>query len=98
MPRSEPEIVYDWDKEKRRANLKNHKLDFRDAWQIYEHPNKVTVMDPYPHEERFRDYAAIKGTVRMLVYTMRDEAVRCISFRAAEPDEESWYYEEITNR
>jgi uncharacterized DUF497 family protein len=91
---------YEWDEEKRRANLQKHKLDFRAAGRVYESQNKITTMDPYPHEERFRDYAAINGTVRVLIYTLRrgGEVVRFISFRAAEPHEERWYYEEINNR
>lgn len=89
---------YDWDKEKRLSNLQKHKLDFRSAGRVYESPNKITTMDPYPREERLRDYAAINGTVRVLIYTMHGETVRCISFRAAEPHEERWYYEEIANR
>ena len=91
-------VEYDWDETKRRSNLRKHKLDFRRAELVYEHPNKITVDDPYPDEVRFRDYAAINGRVRVLIYTMRGETVRCISFRAAEPHEESWYYEEIANR
>lgn len=89
---------YTWDADKRIANLRNHKLDFRAAWRVYEHPNKVTVADPYPNEDRFRDFAEIDRTVRLLVYTMRGNVVRCISFRAATRRERDFYYEEIANR
>src|SRR5687768_8023864 len=101
MPLHEaPEIDYEWDPEKRKSNLKDHKLDFRSAKLVYESPNKLTTLDPHPDEERFRDYAAIRGVVRVLIYTYRrgGKVVRVISFRAAEPLEENWYYEEIRNR
>lgn len=90
--------LYQWDEDKRILNLRKHRLDFRRASLVYEHPNKITVDDPFPDEERFRDYAAVNGEVRVLIYTMRGSTVRCISFRAAQPHEERWYYEEITNR
>ncbi len=93
-----PIIRYDWDEEKRRTNLRKHDLDFEDAWRIYEHPRKVTFEDEYPYEERYRDFAEINGTVRLLVYTIRGKKVRCISFRAATRAEQEIYYEEIKNR
>ena len=89
---------YEWDEEKRLTNLHKHKLDFQDAWQVYGHPGKVTVEDTYPFEERFRDLAEVNGMVRLLVYTMRGQRVRFISYRAATRSERKYYYEEIKNR
>jgi uncharacterized DUF497 family protein len=66
-----PRIKYEWDEEKRIANLKKHKLDFNVARRVYEHPNKITVADKYPYEERFRDLAEVNGKVRLLVYHAR---------------------------
>ncbi len=91
---------YVWNKHKRLKNLEQHQLDFNDAWQVYEHPDKVTVNDPYPNEERFRAFAEFDGKVRFLVYTMRvnengDEVVRFISFRTAKRKEQKFYYETI---
>jgi hypothetical protein len=88
----------EWDEEKRLANLKKHRLDFADAKQVYEHPNKVTVHDEYSDEERYRDLAEVNGKVRLLVYTMRGNTVRCISFRSTTPREQNFYYEQIANR
>lgn len=89
---------YTWDHVKRLANLEKHGLDFNAAWRVYEDPNKVTIGDPYPNEERFRAIAEIDGTVRLLVYTMRGNTIRIISFRAARRRERSFYYAEIQNR
>lgn len=91
---------YEWDKHKRLTNLEKHGLDFADAWRVYEHPDKVTVNDPYPNEERFRALADVDGTVKLLVYTIRlnengDEDVRCISFRTAKGKERESYYETV---
>ncbi len=62
-------MKYAWDEAKRLKNLTQHQLDFRAAWQVYEHPDKVTENDPYPSEERFRALAEVDGVVRFLVYT-----------------------------
>jgi uncharacterized DUF497 family protein len=42
--------------------------------------------------------AEIDGKVRLLVYTMRGNHVRCISYRAADRKEQDFYYDEIKNR
>jgi uncharacterized DUF497 family protein len=91
-------IEYEWSEEKRRKNLKKHKLDSRAAKHVYEHHNKITVPDEYPYEDRFLDFAEMGGAVKVLVYTMRGSKVRCISFRSATRSEREFYYEEIANR
>jgi uncharacterized DUF497 family protein len=91
-------LAYEWDEAKRLINLTRHSLNFEDTGRVYEHPNKVTINDPYPNETRFRALAEVDGTVRLLVYTMRGEAVRCISFRAASHKEREFYYEQIKKR
>lgn len=93
-----PFIQYDWDEEKRLANLRKHKLDFNDSWRIYEHPAKITLEDEYSHEERLWDLAEVKGRILLLVYTLRGDEVRCISFRVATRREEVIYYEEVKRR
>lgn len=86
-------IEYEWDEAKRLTNLSEHKLDFGDAWRVYEAEDKVTYKSSYLHEERWIDLAEIEGMVLLLVYTMRGEAVRCISFRRARRGRErSLYY------
>jgi uncharacterized DUF497 family protein len=43
-------IAYEWDEAKRLTNLSEHKLDFEDAWRVYEATDKVTYQSLYPHE------------------------------------------------
>jgi uncharacterized protein len=92
-------IEYVWDEHKRLTNLQRHGLDFRAAKRVYEHPNKVTLDSPYPNEPRKIDMAEVDGKVYFLVYTMREQKVRCISFRPAnEGRERRYYYDQIKNR
>jgi uncharacterized DUF497 family protein len=91
-------IIYEWDEKKRLYNLKQHGLDFRRASLVYEDPNKITLASPYPDEERLVDMAEVEGRVLLLVYTIRDEKVRCISFRYAKRKTEGRiYYEKQKN-
>ena len=85
-------IAYEWDEAKRLANLSEHKLDFEDAWRVYEATDKVTYQSLYLHEERWIDLAEVEGVVLLLVYTMRGETVRCISFRRARRGRERRIY------
>ena len=88
-------IEYELDEAKRRSNLSTHKLDFEDAWRVYEAVDKVTYSSGYPHEERWVDLSEVEEVVLLLVCTMRDEAVRCISYRRAKRDRErNLYYGE----
>jgi uncharacterized DUF497 family protein len=92
-------IEYTWDGQKRLSNLKRHGLDFKDAWQVYEHPDKVTLNSSYSDELRLIDMAEVNGRVRLLVYTVRGEEVRCISFRPANKGrDQRYYYDQIQNR
>jgi uncharacterized DUF497 family protein len=86
-------ILYEWDEAKRLTNLARHGLDFRRADLVYEHPGKITLNSPYPDEPRLVDLAEVQGRVLVLVYTMRRDAVRCISFRYAKRKEQRIYDE-----
>lgn len=56
-------------------------------------PHKITLKSPYPHEPRLVHVAEVQGRVLVLVYTMRRDAVRCMSFRYAERKEQRIYDE-----
>jgi uncharacterized protein len=85
--------VYEWDEAKREANLKKHRLDFRDAYLAYENPLKITFHEWRGAEQRFLDVAIVEiaGSVLSLVYVMRGPNVRVISFRPASRKERKIY-------
>jgi uncharacterized protein len=80
-------IIYEWDEAKRLTNLARHGLDFRRVDLVYEHPGKITRKSPYPDGSRLVDMAEVQGRVLVLGYTMRRNAVRCISLRYAKRKE-----------
>lgn len=88
--------MYVWDEAKRKSNLKKHWLDFKDAYLVYENPNKCTYDASREDEYRLMDVAlaVVKGQVLTLVYIEDDEDVRVISFRNASREERKRYEED----
>ena len=84
------------DEAKRKANLKKHGLDFRDAYVVYENPDKCTYDASRDDEYRLMDVAlaVVKGRLLTLVYTEQEDTVRVISFRSASRTERKQYEED----
>lgn len=87
-------MIYEWDENKRLKNFEKHGYDLADGQLVFESPNKITVESHRPHERRWLDIAEIDGEVVVLslTYTLRRDAVRCISLRKASRKERSHYY------
>ncbi len=88
--------MYVWDEAKRKSNLKKHGLDFKDAWLVYDNPEKCTYDASRGDEWRLMDVAlaVIKGRLLTLVYTEHEDEVRVISFRHASREERKQYEED----
>lgn len=84
---------YEWDEVKRQSNLRKHGLDFMDADLVFEALFKVTVDAAHADDDRYADLAEVNGRVLMLVYTLRQQTVRCISLRVASRRERKLYDE-----
>lgn len=88
-----------WDEKKRAANLVKHKLDFADAYLVYDNPSKLTRESGREGEKRNADIAVIKvfgaggGACLTLVYVERGKDVRVISFHNASRKERKLYAE-----
>jgi uncharacterized DUF497 family protein len=85
--------MFAWDEKKRLSNLEKHGLDFVDASLVYDSPVKITVESRQRDEDRLMDMAMVKlaESVLVLVYTMRGEDIRVISFRRASRVERRFY-------
>lgn len=89
-------MVTQWDEAKRQSNLSKHGLDFRDAELIFDHDvwEIEDTREDYG-EGRIITFGLLKGRVVILIYTPRDSAVRVISLRKADSDEEQLYFENV---
>lgn len=83
---------FEWDERKRLSNLEKHGLDFIDASAVFENPH-IMVPSAYGGEERFLAIGILEGRFVTVVYAMRSETIRVISFRRARHEERQKYQE-----
>ena len=91
-------MIFEWDEEKNRLNLKKHKLDFETAALVFGDDDRLIFYDENHSEEedRYITIGSINGCVVVLfvVYTEQDDTVRLISARKANNAERRLYYAE----
>ena len=76
---------FEWDEEKRRANIITHGFDFSDSWEIFEGP-MLTGLDEREDygEDRWIGIGFLRTIVVVIVFTERGEdKIRVISLRKA---------------
>ena len=76
---------FEWDEAKSDACFAHRGFDFAYAVRAFLDPNRIAGRDrrwDYG-EDRYRLLAAIEGRMFVLIYTMRDSAIRIISARKA---------------
>ena len=81
---------YEWDERKRLSNLEKHGLDFFDVGIVFESPH-VEVPSSHSREKRHLAIGTLEGRFVTVIYTMRNEAIRVISFRRARHEERQKY-------
>jgi uncharacterized protein len=88
------DLVFEWDPEKERENLKKHKIDFNTAEQVFLDYRRMVRHDDDSSdgEDRWQTMGFLEK-VLFVVYTERgDNGIRIISARIAEPFERRIYY------
>ena len=86
----------EWDDEKAAQNLANHSVSFEAARLAFSGAFAVIREDRRQNygEDRFILLGTVQERLLAVSYTMRDERVRIISARFAEPRERRRYHEE----
>src|ERR1043166_3304449 len=88
-------VQYEWDQGKAAENLRKHGVDFTDAIAALEDANRMEDIDARPEyrEERIQDIGMARGTLLVVIVTLRDEnSCRIISARKATRHEQDRYY------
>jgi len=85
-------MVYEWDEEKRKANIAAHKIDFTDA-AGFDWNHAVVEIDDREDYGELRECATgfIGAALCVLVFTRRGEHIRIISLRRATKNEAKSY-------
>ena len=91
---------WEWDKEKNRANLRNHHIEFETAILVFDDNLAVTIEDSYRNEQRWRTTGMVGTAVIVVVHTSPiadlvtgDEVGRIITARKSSKQERRAYEE-----
>ncbi len=89
-------MEFDWDENKRKANLRNHGIDFVGIDEVFEGETITILDDRFDYgEQRFVAFGVLEGRVVAVAHTETDNRIRIISVRKATKNEEKSYYKEI---
>lgn len=83
--------MFEWDENKRLANLAKHRLDFLAVPLVFDGRAFITTKSSYPIETRYITTAIVNEKFYTVVWTWRDDIKRIISFRRARNGEERAY-------
>jgi len=50
--------IFEWDEQKAKANLRNHRVRFEEAETVFDHPLSITIPDP-DHSKSERRFLTI---------------------------------------
>lgn len=90
---------YEWDEAKRVESLQKHGVDFADAWRLDWALAIVNTDYRFPYgEARYVAHAPLYGRLHALVFTLRNDTHRVISFRRANRREQAEYATAILAR
>jgi uncharacterized protein len=88
--------AFEWDAAKAAANYAKHAVTFDVARQVFKDAFAIEQVDDRHDygEERWTILGAARGRLPLVAYRMRDDRIRIISARAAEPYERREYHEQ----
>jgi uncharacterized protein len=85
-------MQFEWDEDKRQANIAKHKIDFARARLVFD-DDHITESLPYEGEPRWITIGLLEGREITIIYTTRNEKIRIISARRARSNERRKYQE-----
>jgi uncharacterized DUF497 family protein len=93
-------VIYEWDPQKAKANLREHRVSFEEAATVFLDPLAFTYPDPDHSGDEFREitigHSARLGVI-FLSHTQRGDRIRIIGARKATRGERK-QYEESTSK
>lgn len=91
-------MIYEWDAEKARGNLRKHGISFEDAATVFLDPMALTFPDPVQSRSEDREITIGHSSRQHVVFVshcQRANRVRIISARKATRGERKQYEERI---
>ncbi len=91
-------MEFEWDENKRLANIDNHGIDFIDVLEVFDGDIITIEDDRYNYgEQRFVTFGLLQGRVVAVVHTDRGKLIRIISIRKATKNEYRTYFQTISD-
>jgi uncharacterized DUF497 family protein len=89
---------FEWDAGKAAANLRKHRVSFKDAARVFLDPNRIEAYDGRNSygEDRWKTIGMVEPALLAVVYTVRGkdgDSIRLISARKADAHERTQYRE-----
>lgn len=89
-------MIFEWDENKRRANIRKHGIDFVDAVEIFNNETYTIIDSRFDYGEiRYLSLGLKGGEIIAVSHNEDDGVIRIISVRKAEDHEEETYFREI---
>jgi uncharacterized protein len=89
-------MAFEWDEDKRQANLVKHGVDFLDMTALFDGPTLEVVDDRHNYREtRINCTGEIEGRVFVVTITWRGRSRRIISARKANAREQRKYHARV---
>jgi uncharacterized protein len=85
------DLEFEWDGDKRLANIEKHGIDFRAAKLLFDGRPVFTTESGFAGEPRILTTGMIGGKLYTAIWTQREAKVRFISVRRARDAEERAY-------
>jgi uncharacterized DUF497 family protein len=88
--------AFEWDEAKAADNYRNHGVTFDLAKSVFADPFAIDRVDDREDygEDRFIILGMVDGRLLFVAYTIRNDTIRIISARGAEPHEKRKYHED----
>jgi uncharacterized protein len=89
-------LRFEWDKNKAKINVKNHKIDFEEATTVFGDTLSLTIPDPLHSVEEERSITiglSYRQNLLVVVHCEREDKIRIISARKATKHERKTYEE-----
>jgi uncharacterized DUF497 family protein len=92
-------MKYEWDDEKRLANVVKHGVDFADACRLFEGPFMIMTDDRLNYgEARSIAFGHVENRLIAVAFTKRQDIIRIISARKANDREKKRFENTIADR
>jgi uncharacterized DUF497 family protein len=91
-------VIYEWEPQKAKANLRKHRVSFEEAATVFLDPLAVTYPDPNHSGDEMREITvghSARQRVIFLYHTQRRDRTRIIGARKATRRERKQYEESI---